>query len=36
MIKFPLKARFAPALDSGATVLSNAVYHEVTYLTDTK
>jgi hypothetical protein len=26
MLKFPLKAIFAPALDSGATVLSNAVF----------
>jgi len=26
MPKFPLKAIFAPALDSGAMVLSNAVY----------
>jgi len=26
MLKFPLKAIFAPALDSGATVLSNAIY----------
>jgi len=26
MLKFPLKAIFAPALDSGATVLSNAIF----------